>query len=165
MYRLVPQLLLSSENGAFEVGGILDFPVQKEIWSLKKKCGTEWYPRLTKSAARSSKSRFPDRNTHVVSRSGIPRSSGWLRWKAESALLRFKKNPDEKYFFIMEKFYFEKYFSDFFRKIWKLLKNFPKSTKKSPIDIFQKKSENFQKYFFQNKISSWWKNIFCPDFF
>ena len=32
MYRLVVQLLLSSENGAFEVGGILDFPVQKDFW-------------------------------------------------------------------------------------------------------------------------------------
>ena len=34
MYRLVTQLLLSLENGAFEVGGNTDFPVQKEIWSL-----------------------------------------------------------------------------------------------------------------------------------
>ena len=28
MYRLIAQLLLSSENGAFRVGGTLDFPDQ-----------------------------------------------------------------------------------------------------------------------------------------
>ena len=44
----------------------------------------------------------------AVSRSDTPRSSGWARWKAMILLLRFKKNPDEKYFFIVEKFDFEK---------------------------------------------------------
>ena len=36
-----------------------------------------------------------------------PRSSGRMRWKEESTNLRLKKNPDQKYFFIMEKFDFE----------------------------------------------------------
>ena len=43
-----------------------------------------------------------------TSRSDTPRSSGWLYWKGETMLLRFKKNTDEKYFFIMKKFDFEK---------------------------------------------------------
>ena len=37
------------------------------------------------------------------------RSSGWLRWVAQIKLLRFKNNPDEKHFFIMEKIEFEKF--------------------------------------------------------
>ena len=40
--------------------------------------------------------------------SDTPRSSGWVRWKADNLLLKFKKNPDEKYFFVMEIFDFEK---------------------------------------------------------
>ena len=36
-------------------------------------------------------------------------TSGWVRWIAENFLLNFKKNPDEKYFFIMEKFGFENF--------------------------------------------------------
>ena len=36
--------------------------------------------------------------------------SSRARWKAGDLLLKFKKNPDEKYFFIMEKFDFEKIF-------------------------------------------------------
>ena len=42
-------------------------------------------------------------------RFATPRSSGWLRWIAEMNLLRFKKNPDGKYFFIMEKIKFENF--------------------------------------------------------
>ena len=35
------------------------------------------------------------------------RRRAYARWKAEIKLLRFKKNPDAKYFFIMEKNHFE----------------------------------------------------------
>ena len=44
----------------------------------------------------------------AVSCSDTPRSCGWMRWKADNLLVNFKKNPDEKYFFIMENFHFEK---------------------------------------------------------
>jgi len=40
--------------------------------------------------------------------------SSRARWKAGDLLLKFKKNPDEKYFFIMEKFDFEKIFWKYF---------------------------------------------------
>ena len=40
-------------------------------------------------------------------RSDTPRSSGWVRWKADNFLLNLKKSG-EKYVFIMEKFDFEK---------------------------------------------------------
>ena len=49
------------------------------------------------------KSRFPS----PQSCSDTPRSSGWVRWKADNLLLKFLKNPNKKYFFIMEKIYFE----------------------------------------------------------
>ena len=62
----------------------------------------------------------------MVPCSDTPRSSGWVRWKADNFLLRFKKNPDEKYFFIMEKFDFEKLFIENFQFVqsatWCLLK-------------------------------------------
>ena len=54
------------------------------------------------------------------------RSSGWLRRKADNLILKLKKNPDEKYFFFMEKFDFEK------KKSEKNLEHF----------------ENFEKIFF-----------------
>ena len=74
--------------------------------------------------------------------SDTPRSSGWVRWKADNLLLKFKKNPNKKYFFIMEKMYFEKIFFEFSKNIknFSILKCF---------DILQ----NFQKIFFQNKFS------------
>ena len=78
----------------------------------------------------------------------------------------------------MEKIYFEK--SYFFWKFENFRKNQKKINGNSKIplemfDVFEKFStifdffENFQnfqkKYFFQNKISPWWKNIFWSDFF
>ena len=47
--------------------------------------------------------------SRVVSCSGTSRSSGQVRWKADNFLLNLKKNPDEKYFFIMENFDFENF--------------------------------------------------------
>ena len=104
---------------------------------------------------------------HAVSCADIPRSSSWLRWKAENFLLRLKKNPDEKNIFFIEKFYFEKknrlffqktYFSFFFisKLLWHFWGFFGKNM------FFWKKKSDF---FFQNKISPWKKNIFRPDFF
>ena len=43
----------------------------------------------------------------AASLSDTPRSSSWWRWKTMVKLLMFKKNPDEKYFFIMEKLCFD----------------------------------------------------------
>ena len=44
------------------------------------------------------------------------------RWKADNLLLNFKKNPDEKYFFIMENFHFEKIFFEIFENIFEISK-------------------------------------------
>ena len=49
------------------------------------------------------------KSIRAVSWREVLRSSGWLRWIAEIKLLRLKKNPDEKYFLIMEKIEFEKF--------------------------------------------------------
>ena len=55
--------------------------------------------------------------------SHTPRISGWAHWKAGNFLLKFKKNPDEKYFFIMEKFDFEKIFLEKNENIFENFKN------------------------------------------
>ena len=112
------------------------------------------------SAARSSKSRFSDRNSFAVSRSDIPRSSGWWRWKAENFLLRLKKSPDEKYIFFMEKFDFEKKIRLFFKKVRDFFfknfhiekkyfhRNFLRFFEKSPIFFFKIKFLHDEKIFF-----------------
>ena len=110
-------------------------------------------------------------------RSDTPRSSDWLRWKADNFLLNSKKNPDEKYFFIVEKFDFE---NSKILKILKIQKIFLKNIKifntikYFSIQFFQnyiffkyfrKYFQKLFKIFFQNQKSPWWKNIFHPDFF
>ena len=90
----------------------------------------------------------------AVSCSDTLRSSGWLRWTVERILLKLKKNPDEKYFFIMEKFDFEKK-SHFFSRSKKnqhfsILKNIFVHRKILRFFLFD---HFFSKIIFQNQIS------------
>ena len=70
-------------------------------------------------------------------------SSGWVRWKAENFVLNFKKNPDKNIFHQ--------------KSLYKIV--YRKSI------FYQGIFQNFQKIFFQNENSPWWKHIFRPDFF
>ena len=103
--------------------------------------------------------------------SHTPRSSGWAHWKAGNFLLKFKKNPDEKYFFIMEKFDFEKIFWKYFSKLREihLAKNiFLYKILYRKIFFAKWISLNFEKYFqniFSKSNFSMIKKYFSSGFF
>ena len=90
--------------------------------------------------------------------SDTPRSSGWVRWKADNLLLKFKKNQDEKYFFIMENFDFEKICFEIFY-IGKIFFT------KGIFEISKIFFKNFKKYFFKMKILHDEKIFFVRIFF
>ena len=84
----------------------------------------------------------------VASLSDTPRSSSWWRWIPLVKLLMLEKKLDEKYFFVMEKFYFGK--KSMTKKIFPKKIFSPKiSRKKSDFlqEKFDKKSDFFRKIF------------------
>ena len=83
---------------------------------------------------------------------------------AEIKHLMSKKNPDQKYFLIFEKFDFEKIIIEFFENLDKKSIIFNRKT----ICSYLKLCHNFRKnreIFLQNRFSPKIKIIFGPDFF
>ena len=89
-------------------------------------------------------------------------------WTAELKHLNFKKNPDEKYFFIMEKNDFEKkivtffWKNIFFKKSFNILPKKITPSKKNLRFFFSKKKVRF---FFSTSFFSMMKKYFSSGFF
>ena len=70
-----------------------------------------------------------DRDNLFESRSDTPRSSGWVRWKAENFLLNLKKNPDENIFSSWRILILKKYFFTFLKIFSKIFEKYKFSKK------------------------------------